>query len=118
MRKGNDTVMSDSQAKRVEWLRTEGALVDAPAAEVKVSAVYQPEPGDPLAPGRLARHVIVHVVIGFPDDHLDYRAALRTTRIYIVSPRGRYEEWTPRRGFALGAQTHTDSVRPEADATA
>lgn len=96
MRTGPDIDTSKLQKERIHWLR-EHVCDDTPAAELKDFRVSQP---DVTAPGKLGRMIIVEAEIGYPDDEHDHRRALRCRRVFLISPRGRHEEWRPRRAFA------------------
>ena len=96
IRKNRNVEMTQSQAARVEALLAD--LTKDPAMEVKDVALYQPLPeeGQPRA---VARMVLVQAEVGYPDDGKDWRKLLRARRTFLVSPRGRVEEWDHRRAF-------------------
>lgn len=75
---------------------------DAPAAEVKAFNVTH------VPDSEVKGVVIVRAELGFPGDDADYRQALRESRAWLVSARGRVEAWNPRHAFRGPRRTRTN----------
>jgi hypothetical protein len=97
MKSGNQIEMTPAQSLKLDWIK-DHYTDEWPDVEIKSIATYQPSEGE--APERVCRHLVCRVEVGWRGDESDYRRALRTTAVLLISPRGRVEEAVPKRIYA------------------
>lgn len=94
MKSNRVNTLTQAQNKTIAQLRLQVAA-ENPKAEIKsfdvVSPIDSPIP-------QVARMAIVTIELGFVGDEGDYRRHLRIRQTWLVSVRGRAEQWS-KRGF-------------------